>query len=75
MQGTVQVASRIKHGDADIVRSSWLSDCIGQADSDGARPTLLMPFEPRFVKTKSYRLRADTLYLVTCSLQRQPRKT
>ena len=74
MQGTVQVASRIKHADADIVRSSWLLDCIGQADSDGARPTLLMPFEPRYVETKSYGLTADTLHLVICSLQRQPRK-
>lgn len=75
MQGTVQVASRIKHGDADIVRSSWLLDCIGQADSDGTRPTLLMPLEPRYVESKSHWLRADTLYLVTCSLQCQPRKT
>ena len=75
MQGTVQVASRIKHGDADIVRSSWLLDCKSQADSDGARPTLLMPLEPRYVETKSHWPRANTLYLVTCSLQRQPLET
>ena len=44
---TVQVASAVKRGNIDIVRSSWLFDNIRQSEADGDRPKLLLPFEPR----------------------------
>ncbi|KAL9128936.1 MAG: hypothetical protein Q9217_002490 [Psora testacea] len=44
---TVQVASAVKRGDIDIIRSSWLLDNIRQREADGDRPKLLLPFEPR----------------------------
>ena len=46
---TVHVASAIKRGNVDIIRSSWLFDTIGQSETDGDRPTLLLPFERKHV--------------------------
>lgn len=45
--GTVPVASLIKRGEVDITRSSWILDCIQQTASDGGRPRMLLPLEPR----------------------------
>ena len=47
LEGTVPVASLIKRGEVDIVRPSWLLDCIEQTTTDGDRPRMLLPFEPR----------------------------
>ena len=46
---TVHVASAMKRGQVDIVKSSWLFDNIRQSEADGDRPKLLLPFEPRHV--------------------------
>lgn len=43
---SVKVTSAIKRGDTDIVQPRWLFDCIKQAEIDGNRPRLLLPFEP-----------------------------
>ncbi|KAL2053022.1 hypothetical protein ABVK25_006659 [Lepraria finkii] len=46
-QRTVHVASSIKRGKKNIVRPSWLFDNIKQSESDGDRPTLILPLEPK----------------------------
>ena len=59
-QETVQVASRIKHGDADVIRPSWLFDCINQANTDVGRSRFQLPLEPRYVDVWEPSLEADT---------------
>ncbi|KAJ5893525.1 Nucleic acid-binding OB-fold [Penicillium taxi] len=44
---TVKVASVQKRGDANIVKPSWLFDCIKQNEKDVGLPDFLLPFEPR----------------------------
>ena len=44
---TVKVAAQSKTGEVDIVRPSWIFDCIKQADSERDKPPLLLPLEPR----------------------------
>ncbi len=44
---TVQVASLIKTGGVDVIRPSWILDCIKQAEVERGKPTFLLPFEPR----------------------------
>lgn len=45
--GTVPVASLIKRGELDIVRPSWILDCVQQTESDRGRTRMLLPLEPR----------------------------
>ena len=45
----VRVASLIKQGGINIIRPSWIFDCIKQAPADLDRPKLLLPFEPKHV--------------------------
>ncbi|KAL3464202.1 hypothetical protein BJX64DRAFT_286626 [Aspergillus heterothallicus] len=44
---TVKAASLQKAGNVDIVRPSWILDCIRQSELDAGLPDLLLPFEPR----------------------------
>jgi len=43
------VASVQKSGQTNIVRPSWLIDCVKQNEKDAGLPDLLLPFEPRYV--------------------------
>ncbi|KAL8842164.1 MAG: hypothetical protein Q9176_002857 [Flavoplaca citrina] len=43
----VQVASAIKTGGVDIIRPSWIFDCIKQAEVEKEKPTFLLPLEPQ----------------------------
>jgi len=43
----VPVASLMERGELDIVRPSWILDCIQQTESDKGRPRMLLPLEPR----------------------------
>ncbi|KAI9795755.1 MAG: DNA ligase (ATP) [Piccolia ochrophora] len=43
---TVKVASIQKSGAHDLIYPSWLFDCVRQNESDGNRPSLLLPLEP-----------------------------
>ncbi|KAL4802274.1 ATP dependent DNA ligase domain-containing protein [Aspergillus unguis] len=51
---TVKAASLQKTGDVDIIRPSWILDCIKQSEVDAGLPDLLLPLEPRhmFFTTK-----------------------
>ncbi|KAK5149355.1 DNA ligase (ATP), partial [Oleoguttula sp. CCFEE 6159] len=53
----VKVASLQKSGTHNIVRPSWLFDCIKQAETDVGRPNVRLPFEPEhmFFVTESDR--------------------
>lgn len=42
----VKVASLQKRNARNIVRPSWLFDCVKQSELDLGRPSLLLPFEP-----------------------------
>ena len=44
---TVQVASAIKTCGVDIIRPSWIFDCIKQAEVEREKPTCLLPLEPQ----------------------------
>ncbi|KAL4741955.1 DNA ligase 4 [Aspergillus similis] len=44
--GTVKAASLQKSGDVDIIRPSWILDCIKQSEIDAGLPDLLLPLEP-----------------------------
>ncbi|KAL8683759.1 MAG: hypothetical protein Q9186_000245 [Xanthomendoza sp. 1 TL-2023] len=44
---TVKVAGLVKNNATDIVRPSWIFDCIRQAESEWGKPTFLLPLEPR----------------------------
>ncbi|KAJ5677992.1 Nucleic acid-binding OB-fold [Penicillium maclennaniae] len=44
---TVKVASLLKSANSNIVRPSWLIDCVKQNEKDVGLPDLLLPFEPR----------------------------
>ncbi|KAL2829967.1 ATP dependent DNA ligase domain-containing protein [Aspergillus cavernicola] len=44
---TVKAASLQKSGNVDIIRPSWLLDCIRQNEVDAGLPDLLLPLEPR----------------------------
>ncbi|KAL8837506.1 MAG: hypothetical protein Q9170_002499 [Blastenia crenularia] len=46
---TIKVAALVKIGDVDIVRPSWILDCITQADSEREGSNFLLPLEPRHV--------------------------
>lgn len=45
--GTVKVASLLKSATSNIVKPSWLIDCVKQNEKDAGLPDLLLPFEPR----------------------------
>ncbi|KAL4904866.1 DNA ligase 4 [Aspergillus multicolor] len=51
---TVKAASLQKSGDVDIIRPSWILDCIKQSEIDAGLPDYLLPLEPRhmFFTTK-----------------------
>ncbi|XP_077660996.1 DNA ligase (ATP) DNL4 [Aspergillus fumigatus Af293] len=44
---TVKAASLQKRGDVDIIRPSWIIDCVKQNEIDAGLPDFLLPFEPR----------------------------
>lgn len=55
--GTVKAASLQKTGEVDIIRPSWILDCIKQGEVDAGLPDLLLPFEPRYaIPLKGMRL-------------------
>ncbi|KAK4997840.1 DNA ligase (ATP) [Elasticomyces elasticus] len=45
----VKVASLVKRGERNVIRPSWILDCIAQNEVDArlGRPSLLLPFEPQ----------------------------
>ncbi|KAK3059101.1 DNA ligase (ATP) [Extremus antarcticus] len=45
----VKVASLKKKDQRNIVRPSWLLDCVKQSELDIGRPSLLLPFEPQHI--------------------------
>ncbi|KAL4796030.1 ATP dependent DNA ligase domain-containing protein [Aspergillus venezuelensis] len=51
---TVKVASLQKGGEVDIIRPSWILDCIKQSEIDAGLPDLILPLEPKhmFFTTK-----------------------
>ncbi|KAL4748398.1 DNA ligase 4 [Aspergillus terricola var. indicus] len=51
---TVKAASLQKNGDIDIIRPSWILDCIKQSEIDAGLPDFILPLEPRhmFFMTK-----------------------
>ncbi|KAJ5140020.1 Nucleic acid-binding OB-fold [Penicillium atrosanguineum] len=44
---TVKVASLLKSANSNIVKPSWLIDCVKQNEKDAGLPDLILPFEPR----------------------------
>ena len=42
----VKVASTLKRDQRNLIRPSWLFDCVKQGELDIGRPSLLLPFEP-----------------------------
>lgn len=44
---TVKVAALTKINEVDIIRPSWIFDCIKQAEIEREKPTFLLPLEPR----------------------------
>jgi DNA ligase-4 len=44
---TLKATSIEKQGKVNIVKPSWLFDCIQQSQIDIGRPNFLLPFEPR----------------------------
>ncbi|KAI9928265.1 hypothetical protein ASPWEDRAFT_38929 [Aspergillus wentii DTO 134E9] len=44
---TVKAASLQKGGDVNIIRPSWLLDCVKQNEVDAGLPDLLLPLEPK----------------------------
>ncbi|KAL8859985.1 MAG: hypothetical protein Q9178_003534 [Gyalolechia marmorata] len=46
---TVKVAALIKTGEVDVVRPSWIFDCIKQAEVERENPIFLLPLEPQHV--------------------------
>ncbi|KAL6721565.1 DNA ligase (ATP) [Lecanora helva] len=48
-QKTVHVAATMTRDKKDIIRPSWLLDNIAQNETDGERPTLLLPLEPQHI--------------------------
>ena len=49
----VKVAALKKAQKQNIIRSSWLNDCIVQHERDAGRPRLLLPLEPRYLETEN----------------------
>ncbi|KAL4948821.1 ATP dependent DNA ligase domain-containing protein [Aspergillus filifer] len=51
---TVKVASLQKSREVDIIRPSWIFDCIKQSEIDAGLPDLILPLEPKhmFFTTK-----------------------
>lgn len=45
------MASLQKNGQTNIVKPSWLIDCIKQNEKDAGLPDLLLPFEPKYAFT------------------------
>lgn len=43
----VKVASLTKKDQRNLIRPSWLLDCVRQSQVDGGRPRYLLPFEPQ----------------------------
>ncbi|KAB8266860.1 DNA ligase 4 [Aspergillus minisclerotigenes] len=46
---TVKAASLQKSGNVNIIRPSWILDCIRQSEIDAGLPDSLLPLEPRHV--------------------------
>ncbi|KAF5865704.1 DNA ligase (ATP) [Aspergillus alliaceus] len=46
---TVKAASLQKSGNVDIIRPSWIIDCIKQSEADAGLPEFLLPLEPRHI--------------------------
>ncbi|KAJ5636168.1 Nucleic acid-binding OB-fold [Penicillium longicatenatum] len=44
---TVKVASLQKHGNFNIIKPSWVLDCVKQSEKDAGLPDFLLPYEPR----------------------------
>lgn len=56
----MKVASLQKHGDNNLVKPSWVLDCVKQNEKDAGLPDYLLPFEPRYFQSK-YRLNSQAL--------------
>lgn len=46
-EGTVKVASLQKDGQINILRPSWILDCVQQNENDAGLSDFLLPQEPR----------------------------
>ncbi|KAL9013610.1 MAG: hypothetical protein Q9173_001705 [Seirophora scorigena] len=46
---TVKVAAMAKTNEVDIIRPSWIIDCIKQTGSEAVKYPLQLPFEPRHI--------------------------
>ncbi|KAI4093133.1 MAG: hypothetical protein LQ344_003116 [Seirophora lacunosa] len=46
---TVKVAAMAKNNEVDIIRPSWIIDCIKQTGSEAVKSPLQLPFEPRHI--------------------------
>ena len=53
LAGTVKVASIQKGAQDNIIRPSWLLDCVKQSHVDAGLPNLPLPLEPRYVSRMS----------------------
>ncbi|KAF2216458.1 hypothetical protein CERZMDRAFT_109349 [Cercospora zeae-maydis SCOH1-5] len=49
-RNVVKVASITKNDDRNIIKPSWLLDCIKQSELDAGRPNLLLPLEPHHLQ-------------------------
>ncbi|KAM3422940.1 DNA ligase [Cercospora zeina] len=49
-RNVVKVASIKKNDDRNIIKPSWLLDCIKQGELDAGRPNLLLPLEPHHLQ-------------------------
>ncbi|GAB7343872.1 hypothetical protein MBLNU457_1835t2 [Dothideomycetes sp. NU457] len=48
-KNVVKVASIKKSNDRNIIKPSWILDCVHQAEKDSGRPAFILPFEPGHV--------------------------
>ena len=64
----VKVAALIKAQKHNIIRSSWIHDCIVQHEVDLGRPRLLLPPEPRYSEQRAGCINNCLLFTVICSM-------
>lgn len=48
----MKVASLQKHGDINLIKPSWVLDCVKQNEKDAGLSDYLLPFEPRYFESK-----------------------
>lgn len=48
----MKVASLQKHGDSNLIKPSWILDCVKQNEKDAGLSDYLLPFEPRYLQSR-----------------------